>query len=123
MQANPVCWFDLHVADLDRAAAFYERVLAQPLTPLPAQWGRQAAFAGDPAAPNAGGALVERPELAGQSGSTVVYFACDDCAVEAARAAEAGGAIAQPKTAIGEFGFVALIRDPDGNTVGLHSRA
>jgi predicted enzyme related to lactoylglutathione lyase len=50
-----------------------------------------------------------------------VYFMCADCAVEAKRAPAAGGKIMKDKFAIGEYGFVALVVDPDGNVVGLHS--
>jgi uncharacterized protein len=33
----------------------------------------------------------------------------------------AGGMILQPKFSIGEPGWIAMIRDTEGNTVGLHS--
>ena len=54
---------------------------------------------------------------------TVVYFGCDDCAVEAGRVADAGGTVEREKMSIGEYGFIALARDPDGNMFGLHSQA
>jgi len=38
-----------------------------------------------------------------------------------ARVAKAGGAIVLPRTGIGEHGFIAMVRDPEGNVVGLHS--
>ena len=37
------------------------------------------------------------------------------------RVEQAGGKVEQPKTSIGEHGFIALIRDTEGNVVGLHS--
>jgi predicted enzyme related to lactoylglutathione lyase len=37
--------------------------------------------------------------------------------------AAAGGRIHRDKTAIGEYGFNVLARDPDGNMFGLHSMA
>jgi predicted enzyme related to lactoylglutathione lyase len=55
--------------------------------------------------------------------SVIVYFSSEDCAVEHARAVEAGGQSIKPKTAIPPFGFIALIRDPDGNRIGIHSAA
>ena len=33
----------------------------------------------------------------------------------------AGGKVMQPKTDIGENGFIAFIEDTEGNKVGLHS--
>jgi uncharacterized protein len=53
---------------------------------------------------------------------TIVYFSCEDCAIEAARAAAHGGRICRPKFSIGPYGFIAFITDTEGNMVGLHSR-
>lgn len=55
--------------------------------------------------------------------STLVYFSCDDCAVEAQRVSQAGGVVEQAKMSIGEYGFISLIKDTEGNMVGLHSQA
>ena len=52
---------------------------------------------------------------------TLVYFACEDCAVEAARADENGGSIFIEKMSIGEHGFISLVYDTEGNMIGLHS--
>jgi uncharacterized protein len=41
--------------------------------------------------------------------------------VEQARVEAAGGKIVQPKMNIGEFGFVSIIQDSEGNSIGLHS--
>jgi len=54
--------------------------------------------------------------------STMVYFSCEDCAVEAARAKAHGGQVHPEKMSIGEYGFIALVMDTEGNMVGLHSR-
>ncbi len=53
--------------------------------------------------------------------STLVYFACNDCAIEAARAVDAGGRIHKEKMSIGQYGFIALVYDTEGNLFGLHS--
>ena len=53
--------------------------------------------------------------------STLVYFNCEDCAVEAARVAGAGGRVQRDKMSIGEYGFIALCFDTEGNMFGLHS--
>jgi predicted enzyme related to lactoylglutathione lyase len=59
----------------------------------------------------------------GSSGgnSTLVYFGCDDCAVEEARVASAGGRVERPKMSIGEYGFISLVVDTEGNMIGLYS--
>jgi hypothetical protein len=53
--------------------------------------------------------------------STLVYFSCEDCSVEESRAEKFGGRIQQKKTSIGEYGFISLVFDTEGNMVGLHS--
>jgi uncharacterized protein len=45
-----------------------------------------------------------------------------DCVTEERRIEEAGGKIVRPKMSIGEFGFVSIFIDSEGNTIGLHSR-
>ena len=51
----------------------------------------------------------------------MVYFSCDDCAMEAARAASSGGKVLYEKMSIGEHGFIAMVTDTEGNVIGLHS--
>lgn len=34
----------------------------------------------------------------------------------------ASGTVLQPKMSIGDYGFVAMVRDTEGNVIGLHSR-
>jgi hypothetical protein len=67
------------------------------------------------------GMLVKMEGVPSGGGGTLVYFACEDCAVEAARAAKNGGSIFKEKTSIGEHGFFALVHDTEGNMIGLHS--
>ncbi len=50
-----------------------------------------------------------------------VYFSCTDCAVEAASVIKYGGTVYREKMSIGEYGFIALARDTEGNMIGLHS--
>ncbi|MGY0578321.1 MAG: VOC family protein, partial [Paraglaciecola chathamensis] len=71
----------------------------------------------------ASGALVKMAGMAPGGNSTLVYFSCEDCAVEAERVSQAGGAVEQAKMSIGEYGFISLIKDTEGNMVGLHSQA
>jgi uncharacterized protein len=53
---------------------------------------------------------------------TLVYFTCVNCEVEQERAVAAGGKVLKPKFSIGEYGFISIVSDPEGNTIGLHSR-
>jgi predicted enzyme related to lactoylglutathione lyase len=53
--------------------------------------------------------------------STLIYFACEDCAVEESKVEAAGGHIQKPKMSIGEYGFISLVVDSEGNLFGLYS--
>ena len=118
---NPVGWFEIYVQDMARARAFYEAVLGVQLSRLDSPGMDMMAFPMDSAAYGASGALVRMPGFASGANSVLVYFSCTDCAVEAARAVGAGGRIQKEKMSIGQFGFIALVFDTEGNMVGLHS--
>jgi len=51
----------------------------------------------------------------------LVYFGCEDCSVEEGRVAKSGGSIHKKKFAIGQYGFISLVIDTEGNMFGLHS--
>ncbi|MEW5764051.1 MAG: VOC family protein [Acidobacteriota bacterium] len=121
MSGNPVVWFEIYVQDMARAKAFYEGVLQRKLErlnmPEPEMW----AFDMDMAANGAGGALVRMAGCPSGGNSVLVYFSCEDCAVEEARIAAHGGRVERSKMSIGEYGFIALAYDTEGNLFGLHS--
>ncbi len=122
VNVNPVGWFDLNVANLERAKKFYETVFNLKLTDLPIEWGKQSLFPYNPENPNISGALVEKENFIPSASNTVIYFETEDNFLEEQRIKEAGGKVVQPKMNIGEFGFISIFIDTEGNTVGLHSR-
>ena len=126
MADNPVVWFEIYVDDMARAQRFYETVLGVSLSPLPMPEGdgsglQMLAFPAGMEQPGTAGALVRMPGVAPGGGGTLVYFGCQDCAVEAGRVQTAGGTLHRPKMSIGEYGFIALAIDTEGNMFGLHS--
>lgn len=124
-QENPVRWFEIYVQDMPRARAFYETVLAQALTPLNSPGDSPGvdmlAFPMLMDRGGASGALVRMDGVPSGGNSTLVYFGCADCAVEAGRVKKAGGQVQREKFSIGEYGFIALAVDTEGNMFGLHS--
>ncbi len=115
---NSVNWFELFVSELPRAQAFYEQVLATKL--------KAETFNGEPHAiirsEGVSGALVQRQGVKPGGGGTMVYLNCNG-ALDAvvSRVEKAGGKVVMPKTDIGPPGFIAVMADSEGNTVGLHS--
>ena len=122
---NPVVWFEIYVNDMPRARAFYEAMLGIKLESLktPDTIGELElwAFPMDMTRTGAGGALAKMAGYAPGGGGTLVYFACEDCAVEAKRAVKAGGSLVKDKMSIGDYGFIAIVNDTEGNCIGLHS--
>jgi len=122
MQNNPVGWFEVYVQDMARATKFYQAVFEVKLEKLPAPDIEMWAFPMSMERSGAGGALVRMQGFEPSGNSVLVYFTCEDCAVEASRVKQAGGRIQKEKTSIGEYGFIPLVIDSEGNMIGLHSR-
>ncbi len=121
MKNNPVNWFEIYVQDMPRAKVFYERVFAVQLQKLDSAELEMWAFPMEENAAGAMGALVKMEGCPSGGNSTIVYFTCDDCAIEAQRAQENGGQICREKFSIGQYGFIALVSDTEGNIIGLYS--
>jgi predicted enzyme related to lactoylglutathione lyase len=119
---NAINWFEIPVTDLERAATFYETTLGIAL--------KRVSFGGAPIAifpadePGVAGALViDARRKPGVDGSVVYLNATgklDECLKRATRA---GGEVILPRTPIGEPGFIAFVRDTEGNRIGLHAPA
>jgi predicted enzyme related to lactoylglutathione lyase len=119
-QKNRVVWVDIPVADLDRAAKFYQAVLNCPI--------HQEAFGDfklgviDHADGNGGCLVVEPDAVAGKSG-VLIYLNVNGRIRDAIAKGEShGGKIVQAIHNIGPHGYRAIILDSEGNRVALHSQ-
>lgn len=123
MDRNPVGWFEIYVQDMARAKKFYEAVLGVELAKLesPVAELEMLAFPMNMGAGGASGALARMEGCPSGGTGTLVYFSCEDCAVESSRVISAGGNIFKTKMAIGPYGFIALATDTEGNLIGFHS--
>jgi predicted enzyme related to lactoylglutathione lyase len=121
MKSNPIGWFEIYVQDLDRAKKFYESVFQVKLEKLNTPGIEMWSFPMDLNRWGAGGALVKMDGFPSGGNSTLVYFSCEDCSMEESRAVQFGGRIQRNKMSIGEYGFISLVFDTEGNLLGLHS--
>ena len=116
---KPIVWFDIPVADMPRAVAFYNAAFGLSLAAVDFM-GRPSAFfamAGD----QAGGMLLLDPGRAGLPGSVLIYLNGGD-SLDAAleRIRHAGGVVTRPKTIIeGGHGVFAHVQDSEGNEIGV----
>ncbi len=118
---NTINWFEIPVADMDRALAFYSSLFDTKLELM--QGMPDVTMAMLPAdEEGVGGAIVKHAQMKPSADGTHVYInGGDDLAPMLGRVEPAGGKVIMPKTSIGENGYMALITDTEGNTVGLHS--
>lgn len=122
MKNNPVGWFEIYVQDMPRARGFYEQVFQTTLEALPGAQHEMWSFPMAAERCGSPGALIKIEGCPSGPGGTLVYFSCEDCAVEEARAINAGGRVFKPRFSIGPYGFISLLWDSEGNLIGLHSR-
>lgn len=121
---NPIGWFEIYVDDMERAIKFYQEIFGVTLDRLNDPTGSNTemwAFPSNFESYGATGALVKMDGFPAGANSTLVYYSCEDCAVEESRTERAGGKVVQTKTSIGEYGYCTTIQDTEGNTIGLHS--
>lgn len=119
--SSVINWFDIPATDLDRAARFYETVLAISLIRENMLGARMAIFPAKPG--EATGAIIARDGVTpGTTGSTIYLKAGADLSSALSRVQAAGGKVLHPKTFIKEgWGYFAIILDSEGNSIGLQS--
>lgn len=119
---NPVNWFEIPVAELDRAKAFYEGIFGiempvHEMGPLTMAW-----FPMSENGFGATGTLIKADSYVPSYHGSMVYFSVEDIEAILEKVKDHGGKIVNPKMGIGEHGFVAHFEDSEGNRVAVHSR-
>ena len=120
-KTHAINWFELPTTDLERASRFYEEVLAIDLKRehFAGTDTRMSIFPGEEESVR--GALIADQRRKPASDGAIVYLHATDLDASLARIEKAGGAVVLPKLDIGEPGFIALVRDTEGNVIGLHT--
>jgi hypothetical protein len=123
VKGNPVGWFEIYVQDMGRARKFYEALFDAKLDKLDSPAGELEmwSFPGDQNSYGTPGALVKMKDAPSGGLGTLVYFMCEDCAPLEAKVPKLGGKIHRKKISIGQYGFISLVYDTEGNMIGLHS--
>jgi predicted enzyme related to lactoylglutathione lyase len=118
---NRAVWFDIPVADLDRAAAFYRAVLNLKV--------EKSEFDGfsfcvlDHDDGNGGCLVPNAGEVSGTAG-ILVYMNVEGRIRDAVlQTQKQGGSVLEPTRGIGPHGFRAVVLDSEGNRIALHSSA
>jgi len=121
---NLINWFEIPVTGFDRAKRFYERLLETEITEADIPSPRMG-FLGNPGdQEHVSGAIVQHEWYTPAESGVLVYLnAGDDLEPWLVRAEAAGGSVLIPKRQISpEQGYMAVIRDSEGNRIALHSK-
>jgi uncharacterized protein len=106
---------------MERAKKFYQSVFNVTLNRLNSpdleMWG----FPSDLNQFGTSGSLIKVRGFPSGGNSTIIYFSTKECSAELSRVEKNGGKILKEKMDIGEYGFIALAYDTEGNMFGLHS--
>jgi predicted enzyme related to lactoylglutathione lyase len=118
-----VVHFEIHAADPERAVAFYTRVFGRNFQKWSGPQDYWLIKTGEDGAPGINGGLVRRQGPAPVEGQAVNCYVCTidvpsvDAFVEAGLSA--GGTVALPKMPIPGVGWLAYLKDTEGNIFGL----
>lgn len=116
---NRVVWFDLPVADLDRAARFYQAVLDCAVQTEDAGGFR---FAVVEHQEGNGGCLVPNAQEVTADRGALLYFNVEGRLRAAIRQVrQEGGSVLQDAHPIGPHGWRAVVIDSEGNRIALHA--
>jgi uncharacterized protein len=122
---NAISWFEIPVADLDRAQKFYETIFGIKMIPIEMDHFKMRMFPIDNPMEGIGGALVQVIDfykISATDGVLIYLNANPDVQVVVDKIEKAGGKIEVPKTQISpEHGYMAVFIDIEGNRIGLHS--
>lgn len=118
---DAILWFEIPATDLARAVTFYEQVLQTKLQDVSRYTGSPYALfntQGD----GVGGAIGVGPNYTpATTGVTIYLHVQEDLEQTLARVEAAGGQVITPKSPLPQ-GYFAIIRDTEGNRIGLRSR-
>jgi uncharacterized protein len=117
---NAINWFEIPCANLDRAQKFYETVLDTKLQRMDANGIPHGIFV-TPEGQVGGALVVDKQNKPSAQGPRLYLDATGKLDASLERVAKSGGEVVLPKTDISPHGFMAIVRDTEGNHVALHS--
>ncbi len=121
---NAISWFEIPSTDLDRAAKFYETIFDTSLVPLDMPNIKMRMFPLEDMMTGVGGAIVNSGDfhIPSKTDGPLIYLnANPDVQNVLDKIEAAGGKVIVPKTGIGEYGFMGVFIDTEGNRIAVHS--
>ncbi|MFO0849519.1 MAG: VOC family protein [Gemmataceae bacterium] len=118
-----VVHFEIHATDPAQVAAFYTALFGWRIEKWGGPMDYHMVFTGSEGAPGINGGLVKRMGPPPADGQAVNAYVCTvdvaDVDASVAQAIELGGVVAVPKMPVPTVGWLAYVKDTDGNILGL----
>ncbi len=118
--------FEIHAANPDRAIPIYTALFGWPITQWDCTMPYWLIVTGPDSEPGINGGLMSRMGPAPADGQAVNAYVCtvgvanvDD---SVAKALASGGVVALPKMAVPGVGWLAYVKDTEGNILGVMQR-
>ncbi len=121
---NAIQNFQIPVIDFQRACNFYSTLMGYDLEVMEYAGAKLGLFKYNAEKGGVGGNLIQSEGLKPSADGTMVYLhAGNDLQTHLDRTVKAGGMVQVEKTSLGpDMGFFAIIKDTEGNLVGLYSQ-
>ncbi len=120
---NAISWFEIPVADFDRACAFYSTIFDYEMPQMDMGAVKMGILLHHRDNGGIGGAIMHgETYVPSKEGARVYLNAGNDVNTVLERVEPAGGKIMLGKSFMGDsMGYIAVIEDSEGNYVSLHS--
>ena len=122
---HAISWFEIPVANIDRAQKFYEAVFGITMAVMDFPQMKMRMFPLDDPMEGVGGTLVDSGGFhkpSATDGPLIYLNGNPDVQIFLDRVEAAGGKITIPKTTISpEYGDMAVFLDTEGNRIALHN--
>src|SRR5690349_12317527 len=121
---SAISWFEIPAKDINRAQKFYEAVFDIKMQPLDSPDIEMRIFPLTDPMKGVGGALAKTKDFHNPSatdGPLIYLNGNPDVQKYLDKVEAAGGKIMVPKMSLGEYGYMAVFTDTEGNRVALHA--
>lgn len=122
---NAINWFEIPVADLERAKKFYEAIFEMEMGTMEVSDQKMYTFPYNPESDKISGAILEDANAISKMDGVTLYLNANpsiDKVIDKIEAA--GGKVLLPKTQISpEIGYFCFFNDTEGNRLALHANA
>jgi predicted enzyme related to lactoylglutathione lyase len=114
--ANPFVHVELNTTDVSKAKDFYGKLFDWDLEDIP--MGEGESYTMISVGKGTGGGIMKHP-IPGEASAWLAYVQIDDIAAATQKAKSLGATIVKDVTEVADYGWLSIIVDPTGATLGL----